>query len=112
MEIEKRVESGVVIMKIDSSIIMLEPALVGAAISQAVNEGRKNIILDIEAMSYVDSLGIGILVRALTSAQKSGGALKLACVPKNVQRVLAMSGLDEVFESHETLDSAIRAFGS
>jgi len=68
------------------------------------------IVLNLADVHFVDSSGMGLLVRFLTRTRTAGGHLKLCAVPPKVAEVLRVTKLATVFESHVTEDDAIAAF--
>jgi anti-sigma B factor antagonist len=71
---------------------------------------RRSIVLHLGEVGFIDSSGLGTMVRALTSARQAHGDLKLCNVPEFVRKVLEMSRLTAVFDSHESEDKAVAAF--
>jgi len=71
---------------------------------------RRAIILHLGDIEFIDSSGLGTIIRGLTSTRKAHGDLKLCNVPGIVSKVLEMSHLAQVFDSHETEEGAVRAF--
>jgi anti-sigma B factor antagonist len=71
---------------------------------------RKDFILHLGEVSFIDSSGLGTMVRLLTSTRQSRGDLKLCNVPLVVDKVLRMTNLTRLFETHESEESAISAF--
>ena len=71
---------------------------------------RKSIVLDLGEVGFVDSSGLGTMVRSLTSVRQKGGDLKLCSIPEPTRKVLAMTNLTKLFDTHETEESAISAF--
>lgn len=71
---------------------------------------RRFIILHLGGLTFIDSSGLGTLVRALTSARQVRGDLKLCDVPEHVRKVLHLSHLTKLFDCHDSEDSAIAAF--
>src|SRR6202162_2151656 len=61
---------------------------------------RHSIVLHLGEVGYIDSSGLGTMVRALTSTRQARGDLKLCNVPEFVRKVLEMSRLTAVFDSH------------
>jgi anti-sigma B factor antagonist len=81
------------------------------AISAALGEGFKKIVLDLTECSTIDSNGIGELVAAYTSVTSRGGALKVGGLSLKVADVLTITQLITVFEVYEDAESAAAAFG-
>lgn len=71
---------------------------------------RRSIVLHLGEIVFVDSSGLGTLVRTLTSARQVRGDLKLCDVPEHVRKVLALSHMNQLFDSHESEDGAVAAF--
>jgi anti-anti-sigma factor len=71
---------------------------------------RRSIVLHLGEVVFIDSSGLGTMVRTLTSTRQVHGDLKLCDVPEHVRKVLALSHLTKLFESHESEDSAVAAF--
>jgi anti-sigma B factor antagonist len=68
------------------------------------------IILDLGQTPFIDSGGLGLLVRFLARFQTAGGNLELCAVPARIAEVLKITRLASVFESHESEADAIAAF--
>ena len=71
---------------------------------------RRNIVLHLGDIVFIDSSGLGTMVRTLTSTRQARGDLKLCDVPQHVQKVLQLSHLTKLFDSHESEDQAVSAF--
>jgi anti-anti-sigma factor len=71
---------------------------------------RRSIVLHLGDVGFVDSSGLGTMVRAHSSTKQAHGELKLCNVPPFVQKVLEMSHLTSVFDLHESEEKAIAAF--
>jgi anti-sigma B factor antagonist len=86
--------------------VMLREIMVGL-----LQKGKKHVLLNMTDVAYLDSAGIGELVRSHTSVRKQGGQLKLASVNKNVQELLQKTMLLAVFDVHQDETSAVKSFG-
>ncbi len=71
---------------------------------------RRAIILHLGEVVFIDSSGLGTMVRTLTSTRQLRGDLKLCDVPEHVRKVLQLSHLHKLFDSHESEDNAVAAF--
>ena len=71
---------------------------------------RRSIVLHLGEVGFVDSSGLGTMVRALTTTRQAKGDLKLCNVPEFVRKVLEMSRLTAVFDSHDSEEKAVAAF--
>lgn len=71
---------------------------------------RRAIVLHLGDVVFIDSSGLGTMVRTLTSTRQMHGDLKLCDVPEHVRKVLQLSHLTKLFDSHESEDNAVAAF--
>jgi anti-sigma B factor antagonist len=71
---------------------------------------RRSIILHMGEVGFIDSSGLGTMVRSLTSIRRAHGDLKLCNVTEQVRKVLEMSRLTQVFDAHESEEKAVAAF--
>ena len=79
-------------------------------IRELIDAGYKRLILDLGGITYIDSVGLSILVASFASVRKQGGDLKLLRLPQGVHQLLQITRLVTVFEIHESLESALQAF--
>jgi anti-sigma B factor antagonist len=71
---------------------------------------RRAIVLHLGELVFIDSSGLGTMVRTLTSTRQVRGDLKLCDVPEHVRKVLQLSHLTKLFDSHDSEDNAVAAF--
>ena len=79
-------------------------------IRELIDAGYKRLILDLGEITYVDSVGLSILVASFASVRKQGGDLKLVRLPQGVHQLLQITRLVTVFEIHNSVESALQAF--
>ena len=79
-------------------------------ITDALNNGRVNILLDMGGVTTLDSSGIGELVGAYTTVTNRGGKLKLLHLPPKVTDLLQVTQLITVFEVYENEQEAVASF--
>ena len=78
---------------------------------ETIDEGAR-IVIDMEALDFLDSAGLGILVGGLKRARTRGGELELVCTSGDVLKPLEITGLDRVFTIHPGREAALRSGGS
>jgi anti-sigma B factor antagonist len=71
---------------------------------------RRSIVLHMGEVGFIDSSGLGTMVRSLTSIRRAHGDLKLCNVTEQARKVLEMSRLTQVFDTHESEEKAVAAF--
>ena len=72
-----------------------------------VSSERYRIVVDLEAVDFIDSTGLGVLIGALKRVRSHDGDLALICSEPRVLRVFEITGLDRVFAIHPSLDLAV-----
>jgi anti-sigma B factor antagonist len=75
-----------------------------------IEEGKKNIIVDLGEVKFMNSSGLGMLISGLTTVKKADGSLKLARVGEKIQSLLIITKLIQIFESFESVDDAVKSF--
>lgn len=68
-----------------------------------------DIVLQLDQVEFIDSSGLGALVRLMQSARAKGGDVKLSGVPPRVRKTLEMTGLASQFEIYDAVEEAITA---
>lgn len=71
-----------------------------------ITGGRNRIVVNLEAVEFLDSSGLGALISGLKRCREAGGTLALTNASAPVRKVLAITGLDRVFPLHETVEQA------
>jgi anti-sigma B factor antagonist len=79
-----------------------------AAVDRAVTEHERHVVIDAEAITFIDSTGITALVAGMRRLNRSRRRLAVACAPGSpTGRALAMTGLDRSLEVHPSLSAAV-----
>lgn len=81
------------------------------AIKRHLENGQKKILVNLEKVAWVNSLGVGSLVAAFVSARRSEGALKFCSAGDRVTAVLRTCGvIPEIFEVYDTEEQGLGSF--
>lgn len=80
------------------------------SVSSVVREGHRKLLLDLTEVPYIDSAGLGEMVRAYIAVDRQGGKLKLLGVTKRIRDLLRLTKLLSVFEVFETEQEALDSF--
>jgi len=75
-----------------------------------LDQGKKEIIIDLGDVSFMDSTGLGELVAAYTSARHQEATLKLANLTKKIHDLLDITQLAAVFEHYDSVEEAAASF--
>lgn len=111
LDIETKTLDGVKLVKLTGRLSMGPPLdRFNATMGELLRTGENRIVLDLEGVPSIDSSGIGMLVRHLTSAKQSGGAIRLLKPSKFTVQTLKMVGLLNLFATFEDANEAVASF--
>lgn len=109
MQTSTRHEGDVVVLAVSGRITLGEGnVMLREVVGKLVDEGHKTIVLNLADVNYVDSSGLGELVKAHTTVRNKGGILRLASVNKRVNDLLQMTRLSAVFDIHQDEAAALQ----
>ncbi len=112
MTASTRQVGGVTIVDISGRIELgEESASLRDLVSELLGNGHKQILLNLGAVNYIDSSGLGALVTSFTSARKQGGELKLLNLTDKVTDLMQMTRLYTVFDIKNDEALAVNSFG-
>lgn len=63
-----------------------------------LSEGHDRVVLDLEAVDFLDSTGLGVLIGVLRRINAVGGQLRLVCSTPRILDLFTLTGLDRVFD--------------
>ena len=113
MQIEERVVGGVTILDLSGKMTLGEgDELLREKIASLVNAGQKNLLLNLDGVPYIDSAGLGEMVRSYTTVSRKGGKLKLLNLTKRIEDLLSITKLLTVFETFESEAEAIQSYSA
>jgi anti-sigma B factor antagonist len=111
MKIVEREVDNVTILDLKGKILIGEgDDALRDAVTRVVQSGKTKILLNLGEVPYVDSAGLGEIVRCYTTVSKNGGKLKLVNLTKKIQDLLAITKLLTVFETYDSEEEATRSF--
>lgn len=111
MRITTRVDSGVAILALNGRLTIGEgDVALRQQILELLDAGRRRILLDLKGCTYMDSAGLGELVRAKATAAARGATLKLLHVDDRIRKVLLLTRVIGVFEIHDDEGAALVSF--
>lgn len=112
METVTREVGRVIVLDVSGRITLGEGnVMLREIVRDLAEKGNKNIVLNLGEVVYIDSSGIGELVKAHATIRNQGGVLKLASLNKRVHDLLQMTRLSNVFDIEKDEASALKSFG-
>lgn len=111
MKIEKRKKGDVVILDLKGKILIGEGIdVLRDSINETISEQETKVLLNFAEVPYLDSTGLGEVVRSYTSIKKAGGVVKIVNLTNKVRDLLSVTKLITVFDTFEDEDKAIDSF--
>ena len=111
MQIEERVVNDVTILDLKGKITLGEgDEALREKINNLISQNKKRILLNLADVPYIDSAGLGEVVRTYTTVSRQGGQLKLVNLTKRITDLLSITKLLTVFEAFESETEALKSY--
>ena len=111
MKIAKRKKNDVLILDLQGKILIGEGIdELREAINGAIKEKETKLLLNFAGVPYLDSTGLGEVVRSYTSVKKEGGLVKIVNLTNKVKDLLSVTKLITVFDTFEDEEKAVASF--
>ena len=111
MQIEQRSVGDVTIIDLKGKMTLGEgDELLRDKVNSLIQQGLKKLVLNLAEVPYIDSAGLGEIVRTYTTVSRQGGQLKLLSLTKRITDLLSITKLLTVFETFENEHDAVRSF--
>ena len=113
MQIDERTIGDVAILDIKGRVQLGDgDELLKDKVNSLLNQGRKKIVLNLAEVPYIDSAGLGEVVRTFTTVSRQGGSLKLLNLTKRITDLLAITKLLTVFDTYDSEQEAVQSFSA
>ena len=108
LSIDVKHEDGgeVLVFKLRGSLDLATSPTVRAALTDATEKGKRNFIVDLTQLEFLDSTGLGALIGAHRRASEHGGSLRLIVADGPIARLLNITGLIRVFAVYHSVEDA------
>ena len=110
MKFEDSLLDDIVVMDVSGKIMGgEETTMFHGKLHEYINQNKKNIVVDLSKVDWVNSVGLGMLISALTTVKNAGGRLVLANITK-IESILTITRLISVFEHYDSREEALKSF--
>jgi anti-sigma B factor antagonist len=107
MEIGTRQAGPVTVIALTGRLTVNDqPGMLKEAVSAAVRDGARHVLLDLSGVRYIDSTRLGEIIAAHVTMTRGGGHLRLVGTPERIMELLAIAGLKGVFERFDSVEAA------
>lgn len=110
MKFDDHLEGETVILNVSGKIMGgEETTMFHGKIHEYISQNKKNIVVDLKNVDWMNSVGLGMLISALTTVKNAGGRLVLANITK-IESILTITRLISVFEHFDSREEALKSF--
>lgn len=102
-----REEDGRAIVAVGGEIDVYTAPKLRDQITELVSSGSYNLVIDLEAVEFLDSTGLGVLVGGLKKVRAHDGSLELICSQERLLKIFRITGLAKVFVIHDSVDPSV-----
>ena len=106
LSLETRNEGDWTIVSVGGEIDVYTAPKLREALVELVNAGRYQLIVDVEAVDFLDSTGLGVLVGGLKRVRANDGNLRVVCTQERLLKIFRITGLTKVFAIHDSVSAA------
>lgn len=111
MQIKERVVDDVLVLDVEGKILLGEGDVqLKQRVTDLVKNGHRRLVMNLGNVPYMDSSGLGEIVRCYTAVRRAGGEMKLANLTKRLIDLLTITKLLTVFETYPNEEVAIASF--
>jgi anti-sigma B factor antagonist len=108
--IKIREAGAVVLLDVSGRLTSFETGALRDSIARLLKEGRRDIILNLSGLQYLDSSGIGELARVYVTVVKQGGQMKVIGLSSKIEEILKVTQLYQVFPEFPDEEAALKSF--
>lgn len=107
VDIRSEHDGAAIVYRLRGSLDLATAPSLRAALVEAANEGKHDIVVDLTELEFLDSTGLGALIGAHRRAMENGGRVRLIVREGPISRLLNITGLMRIFAVYSTLDGAL-----
>ncbi len=107
LSLECREADGRALVTVGGEIDVYTAPRLRDQITELVGAGVYQIVVDLQAVEFLDSTGLGVLVGGLKKVRANDGSLELVCSQERLLKIFRITGLAKVFTIHDDAESAL-----
>lgn len=106
IEINPRQVGAHVVLDVSGEVDVHTAPMLDAALTGHLDEGAESLVLDLSAVEFLDSTGLGVLIKTLKRSREQGAAFQLV-INDRISKVFRITGLEELFSFSADVDAAV-----
>lgn len=112
LKIESKEVDGVGVITLEGEVDVYTAPKLKSRLIDMVDEGRYNIVVDLQKVDFMDSSGLGVLVGGLKRVKSHQGSITLVCTQENILKIFRITGLVKVFPIYSSEAEALEGIKS
>ncbi|GAB3400315.1 anti-sigma factor antagonist BldG [Flindersiella endophytica] len=109
LSLSNRSEGNHMVVEVGGEIDVYTAPRLREKMVELVNAGHYNLVVDMEAVDFLDSTGLGVLVGGLKRVRSHDGSLQIVCTQERLLKIFRITGLTKVFPIHDSVQDAVAA---
>jgi len=109
LKIESKEVDGVGVIVLEGEVDVYTAPKLKSRLIDLVDEGKYNIIIDLQKVEFMDSSGLGVLVGGLKRVKSHQGSISLVCTQENILKIFRITGLVKVFPIFSSEEEALKS---
>jgi anti-sigma B factor antagonist len=105
----RTIDTTTTILDLDGEVDVYTAPMLKEAMTRQVDGGKKNLIVNLQQVEYLDSTGLGILIGGVKRLRESQGTLKMFGASPRITRIFDITGLNAIFDVYATEQDALNA---
>ena len=101
---------GIVIVRPSGRLDLLAAAQFKQDLSSIVSDGQSRLVIDLDAVTFIDSSGLGALIGGLKAARLAGGDLRIARPGQQARVILQLTTLERVLKPYPSIEEALSGY--
>lgn len=106
---QEQIDDERTVVAVSGEIDLFTAPELKAALSEAVEDGRSRIVVDLAQTTFLDSTALGVLIGAVKRLRSRDGVLTIVNTDPNIAKTFEITGLDQIFTIRPTREEAVEA---
>lgn len=98
---------GIPVVELEGEVDLSTSPQFKETVYALIDAGRRDIVVDLDGLDFMDSTGLGVLVAVLKKMSMEGGRIRLVCSKKSILKVFNITGLDKAFAIYDNLQRCL-----
>jgi anti-sigma B factor antagonist len=99
------------VIDVDGEVDVYTAPRLREKLAQVASSGQNHLVVNLDAVGFLDSTGLGVLVGALKRVRAEDGFVRLVCQQERLLKILRITGLAQVFSVYDSVELAVRGDG-